>query len=63
MGLEIERLQRVFPGDDSDCRCRSLPIYEENGVRVGKDHFERNVTITTLLIGLAIVSMVIFFSR
>lgn len=63
IGLQTERPQRVFPGGNWNCKCWSIPIYEENGVRVGKDRFNRNVSILTALIGAFIVSMVFFFAR
>ena len=47
MGLK-EGVHRVFPGEDAGCKCYSIPIYVENGVAVGKDRFERNVTLATI---------------
>lgn len=57
MGLK-EGVHRVFPGEDSGCKCFSDPIYVENGVPVGKDRFHRNVTLLAWATGAAILTVI-----
>lgn len=59
-GLKEGR-DRVFPAQERGCRCWSIPIYEENGVRVGKDRFERNIWLLTIGTGAIICAAVFFF--
>jgi hypothetical protein len=62
LGLE-ERRRRVFPGEDSGCKCYSIPIYTEHGRPVGKDRFERNIRIMILATGAIFVSVVLLVNK